>query len=300
MRSRSLLRIVIILIIAFFIGNAALAQDFPSGDAIRGAQLYDNWFVILDQLPPEGDQPLWGTQDSNTRSGTVTWRCSTCHGWDYKGADGALGPESPEYTGFPGVFNVVGYSGEEILAALDGTQNPEHNFKGLLDNQAMVDIIAFLRTKQVNIDLLISKQDQSSLGIAANGRTLFEQSCSQCHGSDGSALNFDSAVSPEFIGDVALEDPWKFIHKVRFGSPISGGHAFESSGWSLQNISDALAYAQSLPAADPLAGQPRLDKPDVFQDIAEQGHMNAIIFAAAAIVVIILLSLAWSNYNLES
>ncbi|MCH7663002.1 MAG: hypothetical protein IH859_03920 [Chloroflexi bacterium] len=300
MRSRNLLRFVTILIITLFIGNSAFAQDFPPGDAIRGAQLYDNWFVMLDQLPPAGDQPLWGTQDSNERSGTVTWRCSTCHGWDYKGVDGALGPGSQEYTGFPGVFDVVGSSGNEILAALDGTQNPAHNFFEHINRRALLDIIAFLRTKLVDVDLIIDNQDQSSFGIAAYGRGLFGLSCTQCHGEDGSALNFASAVSPAFIADVALEDPWRFIHIVRFGSPLLIDHAFESSDWSLQNVADTLAYAQSLPPGDPLAGQARPGTADTVQDIAGQGQLSAIIFAAALIVLVILLGLAWTSYNPKS
>src|SRR3990170_2753794 len=75
------------------------------GDPVRGGLLYDQWWAVLGQDAPEGDQPLWVTQDTNTRSGADTWRCKECHGWDYQGADGAYGSGS-HFTDFPGVFGV--------------------------------------------------------------------------------------------------------------------------------------------------------------------------------------------------
>ncbi|MEK6256376.1 MAG: hypothetical protein N2C13_03540 [Chloroflexota bacterium] len=297
MKVRSLLLFTCISLGVLMLAKAALAQDIPQGDAIRGGQLYDNWFVILDLEPPQGDHPLWQTQQSNTRSGSVTWRCSTCHGWDYKGKDGAYGPQSPQYTGFPGISSMVGLSNNEILAALDGTNNPDHNFSELINNHALVDIIAFLRTKQVDIALIIDYEDNTALGREETGRDVYGDYCIECHGFDGSALNFDTAGTPEFIGDLALENPWKFIHRVRFGRPLSEFHAFENVGLSLQNITDALTYSQTLPPADPMAGKIDPLSDDQFLNVVGQGELNAIILAAAGIVLVIIVGLAWTTYK---
>src|SRR3989304_6104209 len=68
--------------------HSVMAQE---GDPIRGGLLYDQWWDVLEVDAPAEDQPLWGTQTTNTRSGADSWRCKECHGWDYKGVDGAYG-----------------------------------------------------------------------------------------------------------------------------------------------------------------------------------------------------------------
>ncbi|MEK6255943.1 MAG: cytochrome c [Chloroflexota bacterium] len=289
-------KIGIALLIVLFLNSIVAAQDAYHGDALRGALIYDNWFVILDLSPPEGDHPLWASQSSNLRSGTITFRCTTCHGWDYKGADGAYSPNSAEYTGFKGIQGMVGATNDEIIASLDGSNNPSHDFSGLIHRRALVDLIAFIRTKQVDIALLINYEDRSALGNDEMGRDLYRETCLACHGPDGSTLNFESAANPEFIGDVALADPWRFVHRVRFGSPLSLNHSFEALGWSLQEIVDTLAYSQRLPAADPNAGQILDPSSEQAIDVAEQGQMNAINIAALVIVLIILTSQIWMAY----
>src|SRR3990172_2406752 len=73
-----------------------------AGDMIRGGLLYDVWWDVVGADAPTTDQPLWKTQTTNTRTGPDTWRCKECHGWDYKGVDGAYGAGSHK-TGFAGI-----------------------------------------------------------------------------------------------------------------------------------------------------------------------------------------------------
>ncbi|MHC5004711.1 MAG: hypothetical protein ACYTJ0_16480, partial [Planctomycetota bacterium] len=70
-------------------------------DPIRGGMIYDKWWAVLALPEPEGDHPLY--PPDGPRSGSTTWRCKECHGWDYKGADGAYSSGS-HYTGIPGVY----------------------------------------------------------------------------------------------------------------------------------------------------------------------------------------------------
>ena len=81
----------------------SLPQGFQDADATRGGSLYDKWWAVAGVDAPTEDHPRWASQTTNTRSGADTWRCKECHGWDYKGEQGAYGSGS-HMTGFPGVF----------------------------------------------------------------------------------------------------------------------------------------------------------------------------------------------------
>jgi thiosulfate dehydrogenase len=82
----------------------AYAQTLPTApSASLGGLLYDNWWAVTGADEPATDQPLWKTQTTNTRTGADTWRCKECHGWDYKGVEGAYGSGSHK-TGFKGIL----------------------------------------------------------------------------------------------------------------------------------------------------------------------------------------------------
>ena len=108
-----------------------LAACQPNQTLSRGGQLYDKWWSVTETEPPEFDQPMWSTQSTNERSGSDTWRCKECHGWDYLGADGAYGAGS-HFTGFTSVLNAKDKTEKEIVAILSGETNPDHDFSTVL------------------------------------------------------------------------------------------------------------------------------------------------------------------------
>ncbi|MBI4631882.1 MAG: hypothetical protein HY740_09265, partial [Chloroflexi bacterium] len=114
-----------------------------AGDLVRGGLLYDAWWEVLGVDKPTTDQPLWKTQTTNTRKGADTWRCKECHGWDYKGKDGAYGSGSHK-TGFIGIFAARSKSATEIVAILKGSTKPDHDFSKVLDNQSLIDLALFI------------------------------------------------------------------------------------------------------------------------------------------------------------
>ncbi|MFQ5407640.1 MAG: hypothetical protein ACE5FI_04360, partial [Anaerolineales bacterium] len=142
------------------------------GNAVRGGLLYDKWWAVIEASAPEGDHPLWSTQDTNTRSGTATWRCKECHGWDYKGADGAYGSGS-HATGFTGVYDSRDKAATEVLAALQGDTNSDHDFSTVMGEQDLIDLAVFITEGLIDDSALINA-DKSSTGEAAAGVTLFE------------------------------------------------------------------------------------------------------------------------------
>jgi thiosulfate dehydrogenase len=223
-----------------------------TGDPVRGGQLYDAWWEVVGADKPATDQPLWKTQSTNTRTGADTWRCKECHGWDYKGVDGAYGSGSHK-TGFVGVFGAKDKPAAEILEILKGSTSADHDFSKVMDEQALTDLALFLSTAQIDTTAWINA-DGTSKGDQAAGKEKFESVCIRCHGPEGNAINFDSLEEPEFVGHVAADNPWEFIHKVRVGQPGWPMPSAIVSHWTEQDIANVLAYAQTLPTTPGVSG----------------------------------------------
>lgn len=222
----------------------------PSPAAVAlGGKLYDNWVKTAGVATPEGNSPLWATQTTNTRTGADTWRCKECHGWDYKGKDGAYGKGS-HLTGFPGVYGAATSKTEaDIVAILKGSVNPNHNFSTYLNNDQISALVAFIKTgaaldESQYIDYTTKKPKSADV---AKGKQLYDVSCAACHGADGKLLNFGSAEKPEYIGTLALDNPWELLHKIRFGQPGAAMPSGVEQQTAIQDMIDILAHAQTLP-----------------------------------------------------
>ena len=215
------------------------------GDPVRGGLLYDKWWGVLGLDAPTTDQNLWKTQTTNTRTGADTWRCKECHGWDYKGVDGAYGSGSHK-TGFVGVFNAKGKPAAELLAVLKGSTNPDHDFSSVVDEQDCIDLALFMSQDLVDAANFVNP-DNTSQGNPAQGKGKFDEVCGYCHGPEGNAINFASLAEPEFLGHLAKDNPWEFLHKVRFGQPGWPMPSAITNEWTDQDVTNVLAYAQTLP-----------------------------------------------------
>ncbi|MDP2662355.1 MAG: c-type cytochrome, partial [Dehalococcoidia bacterium] len=220
-----------------------------AGDVAKGGRLYDEWW---EEAPgasePKGDHPLWATQTTNTRKGTDTWRCKECHGWDYAGKDGAYGSGSHK-TGFVGVSDAASKKSQvELVAILKGSSNPNHDFSKLIDDASINNLANFLKQGLVDDTQLIDYASKKPKGAnATRGKDLYERSCAACHGSDGTKLNFGSESAPEFVGTIAQDNPQELLHKIRTGQPGAAMPSALVSGWSMEDVMDVLAHAQSLP-----------------------------------------------------
>jgi thiosulfate dehydrogenase len=225
------------------------------GDPIRGGLMYDKWWKVVGADAPSEDHPLWATQDTNTRSGDTTWRCKECHGWDYKGVDGAYGGGS-HMTGFKGVIQMAGEDANEVLAALQGSTNADHDFSSVMDEQALTDLALFISEEIIDYSDLVG-DDKAALSTDLHeGEHIYQDYCAVCHGKDGSTLNFGSDEEPEYLGDLALGNPWEVLHKARFGQP--GEDLMPSAidkGWTVDEQGALLAYVQTLEPMDDLVPQ---------------------------------------------
>jgi thiosulfate dehydrogenase len=230
-----------------FADMLAYLKTLPQSSPVtEGGRIYDEWFAAFGVDAPEGDQPLWKTQTTNTRTGGDTWRCKECHGWDYKGVDGVYGSGSHQ-TGFPGILNAATMSPEDLTAWLDGTKNADHNFSSYMTADDFARLIAFIQKDVVDKSAFINADKTIVGGDAAHGKQLFDSVCKVCHGDDGKTLNFGDDAAPEYVGTVAADNPWEFFNKATVGVPGEAMPAGWNLGWTLQDIIDLMTYAQTLP-----------------------------------------------------
>jgi mono/diheme cytochrome c family protein len=159
----------------------AYAQTLPTVPSLSlGGQLYDSWWKVIGADSPTTDQPLWATQTTNTRTGADTWRCKECHGWDYKGIEGAYGSGS-HMTGFRGILAAASSPAEELTAWLMGETNPEHDFSAALSEYELNALVAFIQQGQADTAAYINA-DKTVNGDATAGKAQFDSVCVVCHG----------------------------------------------------------------------------------------------------------------------
>jgi len=223
----------------------------PSPDVlIQGAILYDRWYAALGKDAPPGNMPIWSRQTTNSRSGPDTWRCVECHGWDYKGSQGAYKTGS-HFTGFPNIRALVpGMTVQEIVDHLKGSKDPAHDFSAYMDDATLEKLALFLKYGLIDDDQYI---DDVSLkvvgGNVGHGQQLYAQVCANCHGADGKKIVFRTEGIDEYLGSVASRDPWRFLHRTRFGVAGTDMPVGAKLGWTAEDGRDVLAYAQTLPSS---------------------------------------------------
>ncbi len=221
---------------------ASQSDGFESANAVRGGALYDKWWVVSGVDAPTEDHPFWATQDTNTRTGADTWRCKECHGWDYKGVDGAYSSGSHR-SGIAGIFGTT-LSAQEAFDLI----KTDHAYgeAGLSDDDIW-DLAKFVLEGQIDTDAIL---DGAAFNGSANaGQPLFDSSCAACHGADG-LLPPPGAPADfvDFPGLIADENPWEFQHKVRFGQPDTAMPA-QFDILSTGQVADLGSYVQTLPTS---------------------------------------------------
>lgn len=235
-------------------GREFIALAAPPGPDVenvaRGGLLYDTWWkVVPEATAPTRDHPLWYLQTSNKRKGPKTWRCKECHGWDYKGKDGAYGSGSHR-TGFPGAWDAAQQKSIKRLAAiLRGSTNRKHDFSSVMRDRDIADLANFLKHGLVDMTKYVDHKTKVPIGGNASRGKKFFNLCVPCHGSDGKKLNFGTEPKPRYVGTFANKHPQEFVHKVWVGDPGSDPPMPSALvlGWEMKQVVDVLAHAQILP-----------------------------------------------------
>ncbi|GAB4504981.1 MAG: hypothetical protein Fur0043_19760 [Anaerolineales bacterium] len=205
------------------------------GDPIRGGKLYDNWMKELGVDVPAETNPQWVAANAGDISVEKSYRCQRCHGWDYQGDHG-----------FSGL--AAGMSTNDALAALKGAGDPNHDYSQFMDEQALTDLALYVSEQVIDTNSILGLT-----GDAANGKTLFDDNCADCHGPEGVAISFHPDNEPEYPATIANEDPLELLAKLRFGQPaMPDMPSGVDNGWTEQEYADAIAYIKTLPQANPV------------------------------------------------
>ena len=172
---------------------------------VIGGRLYDNWFLQLMLVPPQSCHPSYPAD--GPASAADSWRCMTCHGWDYEGSDGSASPHRPSTPIFTGISNSTGAEPSQVRAILNDSV---HRFtKQVIPPLALDALAHFVSAGQIDIGGVINPADGRSTGIAKRGKRAFKTVCALCHGLKGDALALESVGVRKTIGTLARFDPWR-------------------------------------------------------------------------------------------
>jgi len=229
-----------------------------AADGVRGGQMYDEWWAVNGAPEPQGEHPLYPTEVNSLR-GPDTFRCKECHGWDYRGAAGRYGSGS-HFTGIRGVLG-SSKSRQEMADMIQNSPAVTPNGHDLasygLSNEDAEDLAEFLMTLLIDTDDFVNG-DKSLKGDPAQGsiwyHNLTKGACKNCHGLDGTLINFGDEEEPEWVGTVAADNPWELLHKIRMGHPGSIMPSWTRLGGSDQSAADIGRWIQvgDFPVAPPV------------------------------------------------
>jgi thiosulfate dehydrogenase len=222
--------------IAVLTMSMSSALSANEGSIARGAKLYDKWFAVIKAEKPKDTHSAWPA--SNTKKkGDVTWRCKSCHGWDYKGAAGAYGSGSYK-TGIKGVDGMAGADTAKIVAIM---QDDTHKLSGLMADEDFQDIAMFVSKGQVDMSKYIDYEAKAAKGgDAARGKDYFDTMCAQCHGTKG-----DLPKDMKKTLAKQLSNPWEVMHKILNGQPAEQMPALRTL--DRQIVVDVMAHLATLP-----------------------------------------------------
>ncbi len=215
--------------------GSAIAAETESAKA-RGGQLYDKWYAVIQAKAPEQSHPLYPADKEYAAKPKSNWRCKECHGWDYRGVDGAyqLGKHA---TGIKGIDGAAGRDVTEIVAILKGEK---HAYGDKLSDADLQDLATFVSTGQVDMDAFIDRASKKPKGgNATKGAAYYNTMCAQCHGMDGK--------QPEGMKSFAKQmgNPWEVMHKILNGQPDEEMPALRAL--DRQVILDIMSHMGTLP-----------------------------------------------------
>lgn len=254
--------------------TGSVLGGYRTANVIRGGLLYDRWWRVAGLPTPSGDHPLYPPE--GMQSGSTTFRCKECHGWDYRGGDGAYGSGS-HFTGVGGIvntsrppqaiFNILKHppSAELInghnmaaygLSDADLWDLVKFTLEGVIDTRPYIGQCSISPSAcDVDADCPAGQTCDADRFVGSDlfGSIWYGEACASCHdpasgiGGIGTGINFGSEADPSYVGTVAVENPWEFLHKIRFGDPGSPMPSMHLLGYSPQSAADLGAFAATLP-----------------------------------------------------
>ncbi len=199
----------------------------------RGGRLYDKYFAENKTAKPETDHASYPHKGGKYGK-DVSWRCKECHGWDYKGKDGAYA-SGGHATGIKGINGAAGKDPAAIVAIL---KDAKHGYTDKqLSAKDMEDLALFVSKGQIDMAKYVA--DKKAKGNTAKGEVYFNTICAGCHGTDGKKIK----DAPP-LGSLADNAP-EMIHKIMNGQPAESMPALRAL--DPQIAVDIASYLVQLP-----------------------------------------------------
>ena len=215
-------------------GPVAQAAETESAIA-RGGRLYDKWFAENKAAKPADDHPAYPHKGGKYGK-DASWRCKECHGWDYKGKDGAYA-SGGHATGIKGIQGAAGKDTTAIAAIF---KDKNHGYTdAMLSAEDMNDLALFVAKGQVDVAKYVDAGTKKPKGDAARGEAYFNTLCAGCHGKDGKKLK--DAPPLGSVADNAAE----MLHKILNGQPGEAMPALRAL--DPQISADIALHLQALP-----------------------------------------------------
>jgi len=213
----------------------AAAAETESSKA-RGGQLYDKWYAEIGAEKPTASHPLYPADKKYADEPKSNWRCKECHGWDYRGAQGAYSSGS-HATGIKGIDGAAGRDLQEIIALL---KDERHGYGDLLGNDDLNDLAMFVSAGQIDMDPFIDRATkQPKGGDGERGAAYFNTLCANCHGKDGKLPKGMKPFAKQ------MGNPWEVMHKILNGQPDEEMPALRAL--DRQIVVDIMSHMTTLP-----------------------------------------------------
>ncbi len=200
----------------------------------NGGRLYDDWQVHSGGQRQALPHPAYPSKAYYANVATETWRCTACHGWDYKGNQGRYA-SGKNATGIKGIRAQAGGDPVKVMEVL---RSSSHLFGAVLKYRDLQDLANFVSFGQIDMDSIVDPRTGAARGDAARGFSHYRTMCAACHGQEG------RFVGKRFIGRLAKEDPWHAVHNMLNGHPDDNMPALRELDPKV--VGDILAHMQTL------------------------------------------------------
>lgn len=224
---------ILFLLLALSFAKFSFSDDIST--ISRGGMLYDRWYEVISVEKPTTTHRAW-PKTNQTKKGPTTHRCKSCHGWDYKGKDGAYA-NGPYQTGIPGISSFLGGDKNEVIEIIT---NDVHNFSNIFSDQDLDDLANFVVGGQVDFDDFINREtNRVKTGNSTRGEAYYNTVCAKCHGASG-----DLIEDMTKLGVLAHRNPWEVLHKIINGQ--AGEKMPSMRAFGMEVVMDIMAYVQTL------------------------------------------------------
>ena len=214
-------------------------HEFGDGFMLAlGGKLYDDVWSASDATPPMERNPAFPSDQEVTVSDS--WRCVSCHGWDYDGAEKAPG-SAQQQAQFTSLKQLQGQNMLRMRARF--TRAHPNYLDGVLDDLPLELILLFLSAGQVDHDAFDLGKPVSPVNMA-RGQDIFEGVCMNCHDPDGTAGLPPRDGRKPSLGWLARREPNRVLHRIINGFP---GQAMLALRFMEDDaVRDLIAYMRTL------------------------------------------------------